>query len=508
MPDFSPVYLEIRVEESFSDRLVRDLLASDEVVQAAGIEKPEESVISESNQWVFFDDFGNIKRIPLDQYGEGLEPFDPRNDGYADKLRSFFVHDGLRRFFFPFTPDFSGFAFKNLKKALASSLKDIPFSLVFLGKQETVFWYLLIFAGSLFLTLALSGHPLLYAALIPALLPFALMRGRGFAPCACLLTFSALLHEPLGEFFTGMRYNKDLSRPGVAADRLGVFKTYWILALVFLVLYWFLIIWNSIGIAAGGAVFFCFTLIFLNCLKTRSLRGKSRGHVRFTPVFILSRHPLKPDIFLRFLLPSMLGLGFLLWFPPLRDLINPIDGEAETEAGTLLERLYPDDYRAHALYQRFFSYLPLGTDVEIFKGNGVSSSYLRYYTGSDGLISGAYRDDTETWGTAALWGNFGGIEGQNTAFPPFPLAPLMDFFTEFKHTTDERTRGEAGPESVRRRAGRTVRPRQETIGREWRDYVPFSLLLLASVPFLCTAVLALGKKGRKMFISNDKRVAA
>ncbi|MDR1901609.1 MAG: hypothetical protein LBQ88_04915 [Treponema sp.] len=508
MPRFSPAYIEIRVEESYSDRLIRDLLASDAVSQAAGIEKPEDSIISESNQWVFFDDFGDLKRIPLDQYGEELESFDLRNDGYADKFRSFFVYDGLRRFFIPFTPDFSGIAFKNLKKALLSSLGDIPFSLIFIGRQETIFWYLVIFAAALLLALVLSGRPLLYTALVPALFPFAFTGSRGFAPCACLLTFSALLREPLAEFFTDMRYGRDLARPrlGAAIDRLRVFKVYWILSLAFFVLYWFLIVWNSIGVILGSAVFFVFMLIFLNCLKTQSLSGKSRGHVRFTPVFMLSHHPLKPDIFLRFLLPFMLGMGFLLWFPPLRDLINPIDREAETEAGVLLTRLYPDDYTAHVLFQRFFSYLPLGTPGDIFKET--PPPYLRYYTGSDGLISGAYHDG-DYWDLTAFEGNIGGIEGQNAVFPPFPLAPLMDFFTDFQHTINERKREEAGTEKTFLMAGRGMRLSvQDAIRREVQDYVPLSLLFMAGIPFLYTAASIWSKKKRKMFILNDKRVAA
>ena len=55
--------------------------------------------VSESTVWVLLDDFSELKQIPLDQYDDFVEPFDPRNDGYAEKLRSFFVQAGIRRFF-------------------------------------------------------------------------------------------------------------------------------------------------------------------------------------------------------------------------------------------------------------------------------------------------------------------------------------------------------------------------------------------------------------------------
>jgi hypothetical protein len=48
---------------------------------------------------VLFNDFDGVREIPLDSYDDYVEPGDPRNDGYAERLRSFFMADGKCRFF-------------------------------------------------------------------------------------------------------------------------------------------------------------------------------------------------------------------------------------------------------------------------------------------------------------------------------------------------------------------------------------------------------------------------
>ena len=58
-------------------------------------------VVSESSQWVFLNNFEGLERVPLGDYEGRLEPFDPRRDGYAEKLMNFFVRDGRRWFFIP-----------------------------------------------------------------------------------------------------------------------------------------------------------------------------------------------------------------------------------------------------------------------------------------------------------------------------------------------------------------------------------------------------------------------
>jgi hypothetical protein len=48
---------------------------------------------------VLLNDFDGVREIPLDRYDDYVEAGDPRNDGYAVKLRSFFIAEGKCRFF-------------------------------------------------------------------------------------------------------------------------------------------------------------------------------------------------------------------------------------------------------------------------------------------------------------------------------------------------------------------------------------------------------------------------
>jgi hypothetical protein len=58
-------------------------------------------VVSESSQWVFLNSFEGMEQVPLEDYQGRLEAFDPRRDGYAEKLQRFFVRNGKRWFFIP-----------------------------------------------------------------------------------------------------------------------------------------------------------------------------------------------------------------------------------------------------------------------------------------------------------------------------------------------------------------------------------------------------------------------
>jgi hypothetical protein len=82
-------FAALTLDASYPDRQIRELLAYGGVKTAIG----------ESSQWVFLEDFGGLEQVPLDRYWERVEPFDPRNDGYAERLQSFFVFNGERRIF-------------------------------------------------------------------------------------------------------------------------------------------------------------------------------------------------------------------------------------------------------------------------------------------------------------------------------------------------------------------------------------------------------------------------
>lgn len=137
----------LEVDALLPDRYIGELLSRAEM----------ENYISESTQWVFLNDFGELNRIPLDEFPDRLEDFDPRHDGYAERLSAFFVPGETRRFFIPLSPVFSGSGRAKFEKNIAGSLGDIPHSLSFFGKPRSLLGPLVIFviASAFFIALGI-----------------------------------------------------------------------------------------------------------------------------------------------------------------------------------------------------------------------------------------------------------------------------------------------------------------------------------------------------------------
>jgi hypothetical protein len=114
-------YAVLSLDEGVPDRAAA-------VALERGLGRP---VIAESSQWVFLHNFGSLERIPLGDYEGRLEVFDPRRDGYAQKLRDFFVRDGRRRMFIPLDRKLFGSRFplnprRVLEARIAAALGAAP----------------------------------------------------------------------------------------------------------------------------------------------------------------------------------------------------------------------------------------------------------------------------------------------------------------------------------------------------------------------------------------------
>jgi hypothetical protein len=371
-----------------------------------------EPYISESTQWVFIDDFGELARIPLDQYENRLEPFDPRNDGYAEKLRSFFVREGKRRFFIPLAgkpPEFS----RTLGERLRAALGDIPFSIELIGSPaprrggfpgERVL-FALAAAGFLFF----SGSPLAAAFLLPLLAALCLTCPGGFALAAALAALFFAQGGLLREWFTARRYGRRgfISRQG---GRGGFFAA--VPALAALWGLYGLIAWTG-GAAlppalAGGAAF---CLVLPAAFWVESNRGTSAGHIRFLPVPIrdpgIRRFFPSPGV-LPFGLAALIALflpGFFSAPPSPLSLASEEEGYAQMRG----------DYQNHAAFQSSFSRRPLG-------GSG-EGGYFRYRLDGDGLIAAG--SESPYGGEAG-----GGFSGEEP--PPFPLEELLVFLETYE----------------------------------------------------------------------------
>ena len=163
-------------------------------------------LISESGQWVYLDSFGSIEQIPLDEINTRILPIDPRNDGYAAKLRSLFAMDGKRMVFIPVN-----YTEPRYHRNLSAAMGDIPYTLEYARIEKTdkvpagLLLVLFCLASAAFyfvrpLRSALRLHAGILLPCLPVLAPLSLGGAGGFALAALLAGFAV--------FLTGSRFDR------------------------------------------------------------------------------------------------------------------------------------------------------------------------------------------------------------------------------------------------------------------------------------------------------------
>ncbi|MDR0709235.1 MAG: hypothetical protein LBF77_04110, partial [Spirochaetaceae bacterium] len=358
-------------------------------------------------------------------YDEMVEPFDPRNDGYAERLRSFFVKDGKRRFFIDLRPSGKALpgaspAYEQLEGRIAALLGE--------GAAFTLDGFVTVRGGSplwlLLLSLAASGgalalalrspgafspgFPRLIAALIPVQGALALSGPGGFACAAALLGCFECLLPPLRENLLRIQQR---GRP-FRFDR--IFRINWLLALFFFLGYILAAAASPVNplvaALAGISAFAAFGFF----LWHESNPEMGHIHRRFFPIPI--REPsFSLNSLPRITLPLALA-SFLSLFLPLFGLLEKGPGIfpaafSHTDSSLTAAPDIPtkEEYEAHFAFQSSFSLRPLDPPNQT-----ENAAYLAYYLGEDGLIAGS----RETADLAAP---------DYTEIPPFPLEELSVF---------------------------------------------------------------------------------
>jgi hypothetical protein len=380
--------VELTLDASFPDRHIRELLAREGIA----------TTIGESSQWVFLDDFGRLEQVPLDAYWDRVEPFDPRNDGYAERLQSFFVFKGERRIFIGLQGAPPG-----LEARIKAALGDRRYSLSVPAPRRSWLAPALLFLAAAALSALLSREIFVALFFLPLWAPLAGLGAAGFSLTAVLAGLSRILREPAREYFVARRY-------GTAAGTAMPPAEVWVLSGLLLAAAALLGIVGRLPLLTVPAALVLAPLVLCFALWTESCRGG--GHIRFTPVPItpLARRPgacspvMVPFALAALALPALSGV-----FPGAGgSAISP--SRALTGWKSPLE-LNGEHYREHAAFQQAFSYTSLGAG---------EASYRRYSLAGDGLIDG--NDSGET------------AFREPEEIPPFPLAPLMDFLANYAYT--------------------------------------------------------------------------
>jgi hypothetical protein len=350
---------------------------------------------------VFLDDFGKLEQVPLDRYWERVEPFDPRNDGYAERLQSFFVFKGERRIFIglPGAP-------LDLEGRVKAALGDIRYSLSVPAPRRSYLAPALLFVAAAALTLLLSRDIPLTLFFLPLWAPLAGLGAAGFALMSVLAGLFRILREPAREYFVSRRYGSAGGTVPPAAD-------FWVFSGLFLAAAALLAVFGGFPLPVVPAALLLLPVVLCCSLWSESCRGAREGHIRFKPVQI-APFARRPGAYSPVMVPFVLAALALLLLPMVfpsagRSVGNP----AWTGWKSPLE-LNADHYREHAAFQQAFSCAPLG---------GGESLYLRYSLAGDGLIDG------NGSGEAAL--------GEREAIPPFPLDPLIDFLVNYAYTDND-----------------------------------------------------------------------
>jgi hypothetical protein len=402
-------YCVLAVDEAVPDREIGDRL------KASGFH----SFYSESEALVFYDDFGEPKGFFLDELSGKMESFDPRNDGYDERLRSFFVQDETRRFFIPLG---KGGRSWQIERVMRNIMGPVPYTLdILIRGRNVVIWFLFQSIAAAF-ALFVSRERLLLLPVIPVILSFAWGALPGLILSCTLIGLWELLREPLRELFAHNPY-------GSVKYRLKSYKTSIAWAGLLAVFYVFFTVTGAVpGIPAMAGLFSCIAIQALYFIEAKKAKEKRRS---FTPVIMLSVDR-KPRVFCIAMaaFASVTLLAFVLVM-----LAPGLFFHKNDKTNNYLSNLPAvSDYEEHMAFQAAFSFRPLST------GYG---EYFQYFLGEDGLIAGIFESDMiNQW-----------------EIPVFPLEKLTEFLIEY-----------------------TDRPGTNPLPNH-KDWISMGLIILACAPF-------------------------
>jgi hypothetical protein len=404
-------------------------------------------IFAASTQTFFLDDFGEIKQIPLNQYDQYLFDFDPRNDGYAEKLNRFFSQEGKRYIFIPLKRQESS-SQVTIKK-IDALLENIPHEIEFIGtampKRLPWLVFFAAFAGIVLFFKKLR----VIAGIFPPMAAFIFWGASGFILAALLCVFCSVLINPLSEWFSNRRAGTKKS----IRENFSLYPYSWILAAVCFMAYTAVMIVTNTSLLYSSIAFIALWGFMIFILRNNILfRGASKRR-RFMPIPISkeSRNVLHHALSA---FPFTIAAVILLFASIF---MNQPSSNFEFDQSRIVTK---EDFEAHIRFQQNFSFIPLGKTIDNYE-------YRTYQLGDDGLVFDTgmvYSEHQELMET-----------------PAFPLEYLIDHIQG--------------------------RPEQSIRWFSLETMIPLGFFLCLS----CFGIfLAVKKRGRKKMKSmyNEKRIAA
>jgi hypothetical protein len=393
--EFRSGYAVLTTDDSIDDKVIRSNLESGEIFFGG-------SPISESSQWVLLDEFDSVKKVPLDQYSLRILPFDPRNDGYADKLKGVFVKGGKR---FVYVPLFAGNWKANfLDKKFSELMGTVPYSVEYYGIGRPLALFFIIYAAASAVLLVLcylkrKVHRSIVniIPMIPVLSSLGFFGAAGIGSAAVLFALFILLKEPLNELVNPppliIKRGKNIKN--IYKEIIVPYKYYWLFIPVFAAVLSVLVIFSQLKVLFLIAVTAASFAVFFFSLKIVAFSGVE--HRRFNPLMILRRR-FPEFVFPMYVLPLVIGAFLAMFFTPFMS--------GSYDSGNKFDIIVTEqDYYDHLTFQTTFSTRRLGES---------SSSFPAFSIDTDGLF---YMNKTGAAQSVKM-----------SDFPGFPLKHLMEFF--------------------------------------------------------------------------------
>ncbi|MDR0639618.1 MAG: hypothetical protein LBG27_12085 [Spirochaetaceae bacterium] len=315
-----------------------------------------QGVVSESTQFFLLSAWNGVEQVPLDMLDDRLLDSDPRRDGYAQKLRAFFVNEKTRRFFVPL----SNWKNKNvqvIEAAVRDALSGLPVSSIILHDPRSPF------LSSLSRTFGMVGKAAVWAALF----------------ITCGLFIPAFFKNFLSDRAYRLSGHHRNIRRGKTPVAVSLFLT---------------AVFIASGMAGGvvsvsrfALIVFPFALFLLGWMAPVWFRWKAagrRGHILFHPVAMRETKPRSERGRPLVIIVYLFAIGAAACAASFFIGSGSEDGQAgfsnEGYGGLVSE----EEYRAHGRRQTVFAYLPLGVDRE-----EDAPPYRHYTENADGLYIAA-----------------------------------------------------------------------------------------------------------------------
>jgi len=392
--EFRGGYAVLTTDDSISARDLRSLLEPGEYYFGG-------SPVSESSQWVMLDEFDSLKRIPLDQYSTRIFSFDPRYDGYADKVREVFAKDGNRYVYIPLMA--GNWNSKLLDKKFNELLGDIPFLIDYYGIGRPLALFFIVYGVSsicllilCFINRKIHRSIVNIIPMIPVLSSLGFFGAAGIGSAALLYALFIMLKEPLNELVNPPPLReKTLNLKIIYKEIIIPYRFYWLFLPIFIAAFAILVVFSQLKIGFLLAVSAASFAVFFFSLKIVSISGVE--HRRFNPLMIMRRR-FPEFVFPIYILPFVIGAFLTMFFTPYMS--GSYDYNKKFDV-----IISEQDYYEHLTYQASFSTRQMST---------LSGAFPDFYFDTDGLPS---MDRMKV-----------SISIKMSDFPLFPLKHLMEFF--------------------------------------------------------------------------------